>query len=73
MEALLMSLSSDRNAIYLEPDIQIALAAKARNSGLTISEVIDDAVRNLLHEDDLDSLAGSAGDNDSQESSKKQH
>jgi hypothetical protein len=68
-----MSLSSDRNTIYLEPDIQIALAAKARNCGLTISEVIDDAVRNLLHEDDLDSLAYSAGDNDLQKSSKKQH
>ena len=73
MEAPPMSLSSVRNTIYLEPDIQIALAAKARHSGLTISEVIDDAVRNLLHEDDLDSLANSAGDNDSQESSKQQH
>lgn len=48
-----MSLSPVRTTICLEPHIQQALAEKARSNGLTISEVVDDAVRNMLHEDDL--------------------
>lgn len=68
-----MSRSPVRTTIYLEPHIHQALNSKARNNGLTISEVVDDAVRNMLHDDDLDLLTFSEQASESQEGLNKQH
>lgn len=68
-----MSKSPVRSTIYLEPHIHQALKFKARDIGLTISEVVDDAVRNMLHDDDLGLSAFSERANESQEGLNKQH
>lgn len=68
-----MSVSPVRNTIYLEPHIHQALLSKARNNGLTISEVVDDAVRSMLHKDDLDLQAFAAQGSESHKGMNKQH
>lgn len=68
-----MTQSPVSTTIYLEPHIHQALKFKARNNGLTISEVVDDAVSNMLHDDDLDLLAYAASTHESREGLNKQH
>jgi len=49
-----MSLLSKRSTIYFEPKIHQALKLKAASSNLSISELIDEAVRLLMREDQED-------------------
>ena len=68
-----MSVSPERNTIYLEPHIHQALLSKARNNGLTVSEVVDDAVRSMLHKDDLDLQGFAVQGSESHKGMNKQH
>ena len=49
-----MSNLSKRSTIYFEPAIHQALKMKAASSHLSISELIDEAVRLLMNEDQED-------------------
>ena len=49
-----MSKLSKRSTIYFEPTIHQALKMKAASSHLSISELIDEAVRLLMNEDQED-------------------
>ena len=49
-----MSALSKRSTIYFEPEIHQALKLKAASSNLSISELIDEAVRLLMREDQED-------------------
>jgi len=51
-----MSNLSKRSTIYFEPDIHQALKIKAASSHLSVSELVDEAVR-LLMSEDRDDLA----------------
>ena len=52
-----MSNLSKRSTIYFEPSIHQALKMKAATSHLSISELIDQAVRLLMREDQEDLAA----------------
>lgn len=52
-----MSNLSKRSTIYFEPDIHQALKIKAASSQQSISELIDEAVRLLMNEDQQDLAA----------------
>jgi len=52
-----MSNLSKRSTVYFEPDIHQALKIKAASSHLSISELIDEAVRLLMSEDQADLAA----------------
>jgi len=52
-----MSTLSKRSAVYFDPEIYKAIRVKAASSDLSISEIIDDAVRVQLAEDQEDFLA----------------
>ena len=52
-----MSNLSKRSTIYFEPAIHQALKIKAASSHLSISELIDEAVRLLMNEDQEDLAA----------------
>lgn len=49
-----MSNLSKRSTIYFEPDIHQALRMKSASSHLSISELVDEAVRLLMSEDQED-------------------
>jgi plasmid stability protein len=49
-----MSDLSKRSTIYFEPDIHHALRVKAANTHQSVSEVVNDAVRLALREDQED-------------------
>ena len=49
-----MSTLSKRSTIYFEPSIHQALKLKSASSDLSISELIDEAVRLLMREDQED-------------------
>ena len=49
-----MSNLSKRSTVYFEPKIHQALRLKAASSQLSISELIDEAVRLLMNEDQQD-------------------
>ena len=49
-----MSMLSKRSTIYFEPSIHQALKLKSASSDLSISELIDEAVRLLMREDQED-------------------
>ena len=49
-----MSILEKRATVYFDPDIHKALKIKAAETGRTISEIIDDAVRQELLEDEED-------------------
>ncbi len=49
-----MSDLSKRSTIYFEPEIHHALRIKAANSHLSVSEVVNEAVRLALREDEED-------------------
>jgi len=49
-----MGESSKRSTIYFEPDIHHALRVKAANTHRSVSEVVNEAVRLALREDQED-------------------
>lgn len=49
-----MSALSKRSTVYFEPEIHQALKLKAEFSNLSVSEIIDEAVRLLIIEDHQD-------------------
>jgi phosphate uptake regulator len=49
-----MSNLSKRSTVYFEPAIHQALKVKAASSHLSVSELVDDAVRLLMNEDQED-------------------
>jgi plasmid stability protein len=49
-----MGESSKRSTIYFEPDIHHALRVKAANTHRSVSEVVNEAVRLVLREDQED-------------------
>jgi plasmid stability protein len=46
-----MSELSKRSTVYFEPDIHQALRIKAATTNTSVSEVVNEAVRNALRED----------------------
>lgn len=59
-----MSILSKRSTVYFEPAIHQALKVKAASSQLSVSELIDEAVRLLMNEDQEDLAAFSARENE---------
>ncbi len=52
-----MATLSKRSTVYFDPDIHQALRIKAASSQLSVSEIIDDALRAQLAEDQEDLAA----------------
>lgn len=52
-----MSNLSKRSTIYFEPDIHQALKVRAASSHLSMSELVDEAVRLLMNDDQEDLAA----------------
>jgi len=52
-----MSNLSKRSTVYFEPDIHHALKIRAASAHISISELIDEAVRLLMREDQEDLAA----------------
>ena len=52
-----MSNLSKRSTVYFEPNIHQALKLKSASSHLSISELVDEAVRLLMNEDQEDLAA----------------
>ena len=48
---------SKRSTIYFEPDIHQALKVKAASAQLSVSELVDEAVRLVMNEDQEDLAA----------------
>jgi phosphate uptake regulator len=61
-----MSNLSKRSTIYFEPAIHQALKMKAASSHLSISELIDEAVRLLMNEDQEDLAVFSERDDETE-------
>jgi phosphate uptake regulator len=61
-----MSNLSKRSTIYFEPAIHQALKMKAASSHLSISELIDEAVRLLMNEDQEDLAVFSERDDENE-------
>lgn len=59
-----MSNLSKRSTVYFEPNIHQALKLKAASSQLSVSELIDQAVRLLMNEDQEDLAAFSERENE---------
>ena len=55
-----MTTKAVRSTFYLEPDLHHALRRKAAIAHLTMSEIVNDAVRALLREDEEDLAAFSS-------------
>jgi len=49
-----MSTLSKRSTVYFEPEVHQALKIRAASSHLSISEIVDEAVRTLMSEDQED-------------------
>ena len=56
-----MSNLSKRSTIYFEPSIHQALKLKSASSQLSVSELVDEAVRLLMNEDQEDLAAFAEG------------
>jgi plasmid stability protein len=58
-EASIMSDTTDpvRSTVYLEPDLHQALRLKAAHSRRSMSEIMNDALRQALREDEADLAA----------------
>ncbi len=52
-----MSGLSKRSTVYFEPEIHQALRVKAASAHLSVSEVVNEAVRLLMQEDQEDLIA----------------
>ncbi|MGY8863908.1 MAG: hypothetical protein ACKVJ2_14925, partial [Pseudomonadales bacterium] len=59
-----MSNLSKRSTVYFEPDIHQALKIRAASAHLSVSELVDEAVRLLMREDQEDLAAVSARTNE---------
>ena len=59
-----MSNLSKRSTVYFEPSIHRALKVRAASSQLSVSELIDEAVRLLMSEDQEDLAAFSERENE---------
>lgn len=59
-----MSSLSKRSTIYFEPSIHQALKIRAASSNISVSELIDEAVRLLMSEDQEDLAAFSERKNE---------
>ncbi|MEH6548360.1 MAG: hypothetical protein V7711_19000 [Pseudomonadales bacterium] len=59
-----MSNLSKRSTVYFEPAIHQALKVRAASSQLSVSELIDQAVRLLMNEDQEDLAAFSERENE---------
>ena len=59
-----MSTLSKRSTVYFEPSIHQALKLRAASSQLSVSELIDEAVRLLMSEDQEDLAAFSERENE---------
>ncbi|WP_409525472.1 hypothetical protein [Nitrincola sp. MINF-07-Sa-05] len=59
-----MATLSKRSTVYFEPAIHQALKMKAASSHVSVSEIIDEAVRLLISEDqqDLEAIAERRGE-----------
>lgn len=59
-----MSELSKRSTVYFEPEIHQALRMKAASTHISVSEVVNEAVRNALREDqeDLSAFEQRAGE-----------
>jgi len=57
---IIMSNLSKRSTVYFEPEIHQALKIRAASAHLSVSELIDEAVRLLMREDQEDLAAVSA-------------
>ena len=57
LEVIAMSESTKRSTIYFEPNLHRALRVKAANTQRTVSELVNDAVRIALREDQEDLAA----------------
>jgi hypothetical protein len=55
-----MSNLSKRSTVYFEPDIHQALKMRAASAQLSVSELVDEAVRLLMREDQEDLAAVAA-------------
>jgi len=55
-----MSDLSKRSTVYFDPDVHQALKLKAASTDLSVSELVDEAVRLLMNQDqqDLEAIAG---------------
>ena len=55
-----MSYLSKRSTVYFDPDVHQALKLKAASTDLSVSELVDEAVRLLMNQDqqDLEAIAG---------------
>ncbi len=59
-----MSNLSKRSTVYFEPAIHQALKIKAASSQISLSELVDEAVRLLMNEDQEDLASFSARENE---------
>lgn len=57
MEVLIMSESAKRSTVYFSPDLHRALRIKAAHTQRTVSDLVNDAVRLALREDQEDLAA----------------
>ena len=60
----IMSNLSKRSTVYFEPEIHQALRLKAATSDMSISELIDEAVRLMMNEDQEDLAVFSKRENE---------
>ena len=68
-----MSHLSKRSTIYFEPNIHQALKLKAASSHLSVSELVDEAVRLLMSEDQEDLAAFSDREREKEINDLKKH
>jgi plasmid stability protein len=57
LEVIFMSESSKRSTIYFEPEIHKALRLKAASTHRSVSDLVNEAVRQVLQEDQEDLAA----------------
>ena len=57
MEVMAMSESAKRSTVYFSPDLHRALRIKAADTQRTVSDLVNDAVRMALREDQEDLAA----------------
>jgi predicted transcriptional regulator len=52
-----MTTAARRSTIYFDPDLHRALRLKAASTQRTVSDIVNDAVREALREDEIDLAA----------------
>ncbi len=61
-----MSTLSKRSTVYFKPEVHKALKLKAITTDLSVSELVDEAVRLLMREDQEDIFAFSERENEAE-------